>query len=369
MSKELVSVVVPTYNRAYCVARALDSALGQTHRNVEVILVDDGSTDNTTDLIRERYRNEPRLRYLTQRNQGVSTARNTGILAARGDYVGLLDSDDYWHPWKLEAQLAAFRRFPQAGMVWTDMEAIHPDGQIFDPKYLRTMYDAYRIFGDDDLFSGQAPLRELAPGLGSLAENASVFVGDIFSPMIMGSLVHTSTVLLRRERIDQVGLFNPELKCAGEDYDFHLRTCRLGEVAFINLSSIQYQRGLTDHLLRDEHRLALAQNFLKAVTPFLERDRDRIHLPDAMIRRMLAKAHSWAGEMALDTGDMPLAREHLRQSLSYKWFQPRFAGMWLLTMFPFSIENRMRTLYRSMKTLLRSEASVLEKVLAAKSGT
>lgn len=366
MSQELVSVVVPTYNRAYCVARALDSALAQTHSRVEVLVVDDGSSDGTAELIRTRYAGEARLRYLVQKNQGVSVARNTGLLAAQGDFIGLLDSDDYWHPWKLEAQLAAFRRFPEAGMVWTDMEAINPDGQVFNPLYLRTMYDAYRYFESQDLFDQRVPLAELAPRLDRVGHEASVFVGDIFSQMILGSLVHTSTVLLRRERQQQVGLFNPDLKCAGEDYDFHLRTCRLGPVAFINLASIQYQRGLTDHLLRDEHRLALAENFLKAVTPFLERDREHIRLPDAMLRKMLARAHSWAGEMALDAGDLALAREHLRNSLAQDWCQPRFAGMWLLTWLPLSFEDKMRRIYRSLKAGFASTIQLPKRMLAAR---
>lgn len=366
MPQELVSVVVPTYNRAYCVTRAIDSALAQTHTRVEVLVVDDGSRDETEELIRSRYAQEPRLRYLPQKNQGVSVARNTGFLAAQGDFIGLLDSDDYWHPWKLEAQLAAFRRFPDVGMVWTDMQGINAQGEIFDPLYLRTMYDAYRYFSNDELFDTRVPLAELAPGLGGVSAGASVFAGDVFSQMVMGSLVHTSTVLIRRERREEVGLFNPELKYAGEDYDFHLRTCRLGRVAFIDVPSIQYQRGLGDHLLRDEHRLALALNFLKAVTPFLERDRDRIHLPESMIRAMLSRAHSWAGEMALDTGDLRLAREHLGRSLAQQWIQPRFAAMWLLTWFPFRIENRVRQMYRRLKSRIGSGSLRAERALAVK---
>ena len=81
----LVSVIVPTYNRAYCLCRALDSALAQTHRALEVIVIDDGSTDGTSALISERYGLDPRVRYIWQENTGVSRARNTGLDASRGD--------------------------------------------------------------------------------------------------------------------------------------------------------------------------------------------------------------------------------------------------------------------------------------------
>lgn len=349
MVNELVSVVVPTFNRAYCVTRAVDSALAQTHAAVEVLVVDDGSSDGTRELIYTRYAAEPRVRYFYQPNQGVSVARNTGLLAARGEFVALLDSDDYWYPWKLAVQLAALRRFPAAGMVWTDMEAIDPQGKIVDWHYLRRMYDAYRQFTERDLFTEHAPLRKLGVDCSQFPADASVFFGDIFSQMIAGSLVHTSTVVMRRSRREAVGLFDPEIKGAGEDYDFHLRTCRAGPVAFVNLSSIQYQRGLTDHILRKENRLALAVNFLKVMQPYLERDRNRIRLSEPMLRGLLARTHSWIGEMALDVGEMSLARTHLAQSLRLNWKQPRFLGMWLLTWLPFRFEDRLRSMFRTVK--------------------
>ena len=113
MNNELISVVIPTYNYGHFVTEAVDSVLAQTYRHYEVVVVDDGSTDDT------RARLAPygdRIRYIHQENQGLSAARNTGIRAARGGVIGLLDSDDKWHPRKLETQ-AAFLRLtgpPQA---------------------------------------------------------------------------------------------------------------------------------------------------------------------------------------------------------------------------------------------------------------
>ena len=109
MQAPLVSVVVPTYNRAYCLARTIDSALGQTHPSVEVIVVDDGSVDETAEMVAARYGSDARVRLIRQANAGVSAARNTGLRVARGDYVALLDSDDVWEPWKLELQVACMQ--------------------------------------------------------------------------------------------------------------------------------------------------------------------------------------------------------------------------------------------------------------------
>src|ERR1035438_6021495 len=123
---DLVSVIIPSYNRAYCVAHAIDSALAQTHGNVEAMVIDDGSKDHTRDFIQQTYGHEPRVKYLYQENQGVAAARNTGLRQAQGDFIAFLDSDDLWKPWKVEMQLACLRAFPQAGMIWSEMEAIDP---------------------------------------------------------------------------------------------------------------------------------------------------------------------------------------------------------------------------------------------------
>src|SRR5436309_11115157 len=114
-------------------------------------------------------------------------------------------------PWKIELQLACLQRCPDVGMIWTDMEAVDEQGEFLQARYLRTMYSAYRFFGPDDLFSEafhQEPPRhpywdEMGP--------ITAWVGDIYSQMMMGKLVHTPTVLLRRERCEQVGGFDESL--------------------------------------------------------------------------------------------------------------------------------------------------------------
>ncbi len=164
MFAALVSVIVPTYNRAYCLARTVDSALSQTHGNVEVVIVDDGSTDGTEALVQAKYGLEPRVRYYRQSNTGISGARNAGLLRARGDYVALLDSDDVWLPWKLEVQLACMRAHPDLGMTWTDMIAVDPDDKVTHEAYLRRMYGAYRWYP-----TTERPLQGLATSGGGVA--------------------------------------------------------------------------------------------------------------------------------------------------------------------------------------------------------
>jgi glycosyltransferase involved in cell wall biosynthesis len=356
MSRSLVSVVVPTFNRACCLRRALDSILEQTHQNLEVILVDDGSTDNTRELIRTRYRRDGRVNYVYQENQGVTAARNQGIKRTQGDYVAFLDSDDTWVPWKLQLQLTCLKRCPEVGMVWTDMEAVGPDGAVVNTNYLRTMYHAYRWFTNEQLFSQTYSLNPVEPTLASitgLSERATLFIGDIFSAMVMGNLVHTSTVLLSRERLNKVQGFNEELRISGEDYDFHLRTCRYGPVGFINLATIRYQIGMGDRLSGDRYKLYAARNCLQTILPILEKERARIQLPRGMIRGRLAEVHNWIGGVALEMGERSEARQHLLRSLRYRPWQPRTLRLLAVAALPFGMGVSARNIYRSFKSRTR----------------
>ena len=264
MEDAFVSVVVPTYNRAYCICRTIDSVQAQTHKNWELLLVDDGSTDDTAALIASTYGHDPRIRYIKQSNAGVSAARNTGIRESRGHYVALLDSDDVWRPWKLELQLACFHAFPEVGMVWTNFEGVDSSGKVVNERYLTTMYEAHRHFGSfENLFRTSCPLSDLIDTPNSSDPRARVYVGNIYSQMLRGNLVHTSTVMLSRDRIAKVKEFDESLKLSGEDYDFHFRTCKWGDVCFVDVPSMQYQLDFDDRLTK--HKKHIAQNFLRTV--------------------------------------------------------------------------------------------------------
>ena len=128
-SPSTVSVVVPTHNRATLLGRAIDSVLNQTWAEIEILVVDDASTDDTESVV-ENY-DDPRIRYVRHaENRGGSAARNTGIETAEGDFVAFLDDDDEWHPKKLEAQIRAYDRTNSAvGVVYTGIEIVNKDGK------------------------------------------------------------------------------------------------------------------------------------------------------------------------------------------------------------------------------------------------
>lgn len=318
MNAELVSVIVPSFNRAYCISRTIASALAQTHARVEVIVIDDGSTDDTEPVVRAF--GDDRIRYLRQDNGGVSSARNRGMAAARGEFVAFLDSDDTWLPWKLEVQLACMRSRPDVGMTWTDMQAIDPDGMVFDGHYLRTLYTSYRRwFRDRDVFAEHYPLAALVPHV-TAVRGAMFRVGDIYSEMLMGNMVHTSTVVLRRERIEQVGRFDTALM-VGEDYEFHLRTCRAGLVGLVDVPAIQFQRGRPDRLTR--HSSLFARHYLHVVEREVRQYRQRITLSPTMLRSAVAEGEQWLGEELLLDGRTREGRAALLRSIRLRPFSSR----------------------------------------------
>jgi GT2 family glycosyltransferase len=349
VSGALVSVVVPTYNRAYCLERAVDSALGQSHSDVEVILVDDGSKDDTRALVERRYGGEPRVRYHYQKNTGISGARNTGLGLVRGDYVALLDSDDWWFPWKLELQLACMRAHPELGMTWTEMIAVGPDGKVVNPAYLRTMYSAYKWFPTaGDLFPKSESIDRYAPRGAEIPPGRRFYWGDIGAQMLLGNMVHTSTVVLTAARARSIRAFREDLRHAGEDYEFHLRTCREGQVGYLDLSSIHYQVGNTDQATKPENGIHMAVNFLNVIEPILTAERDKLALPRHMQDIVLAEAYEWVGELRLELNERPAARHALYRALRTRP-QARTARLLLGAYLPSPVLTAARRAFRALR--------------------
>ncbi|WP_277541512.1 glycosyltransferase family 2 protein [Haloarcula laminariae] len=208
MSEPRVSVVIPTYERADVVGRAIDSALAQTVDDIEVVVVDDGSSDDTETVV-ESYDDE-RVRYRAHgTNRGVSAARNTGVAAARGEYVAFLDSDDEWLPRKLERQLATLAG---RGEEWVG---------AYCEVATAGLSTAGRVasFVSETLFRSQAPReggRELAEALLSM----QVFMGP------------GSTLLVERAVLTEAGGFDEGLSIY-EDWDLVLRVLAVGKLAHV----------------------------------------------------------------------------------------------------------------------------------------
>ncbi|HEX2565854.1 MAG TPA: glycosyltransferase family 2 protein [Burkholderiales bacterium] len=316
----LVSVVIPTFNRAYCLGRAIDSALSQTHRRCEVIVVDDGSSDGTAQLVAARYGHDERVRYARQRNRGVSAARNRGLALARGKYVAFLDSDDVWHPWKIAVQIACLEH-AGAGMIWTDMDTVDPQGRIVRRRCMREHYSAYRYVTERTLFASSASLGSILPRHADPAPGTRLYWGDVYSGMILGNLCLVSTVLVERALALRAGGFDEAMR-TGEDHGFHLRVSREAAAAMLDAASMRYRVGAEDQMTNARHGLAIARNALATIAPAIRRDRSRIRLPGALIRRKLASTHEWIARELVERGDNRGARRHFASSLLQRPLQP-----------------------------------------------
>jgi hypothetical protein len=262
-----------------------------------------------------------------------------------------------WKPWKTELQVKVLHDWPELGMAWTDMEAVNPQGQVIATRFLRTMYGAYQWFPTyESLFSVSGALPSaMVSQIGDVA-GRQVYIGNIFSSMMIGNLVHTSTVLIRRERLVRVGFFHENFKMGGEDYDFHLRTCYEGPVGFVDVSSIYYRVGCHDQFTVGEVGIHFAIANLRAIHPYLQAHDDRLQLSKTMIRMIQARVYGWIGETLLDRGKRKVACRFLAQSLRYQFWQPRKLIMLIRATMPAWVDTLALKGYRAVKRAIKPAA-------------
>jgi glycosyltransferase involved in cell wall biosynthesis len=202
MDNDLVSVVIPTFNYGHFITEALESVFSQTYPHFEVIVVDDGSTDDTREKL-EPFRK--RIQYIYKKNGGLSAARNTGIEASRPNLVALLDSDDLWHPKKLEIQVGFLKKHPEIALLGS--------GAI------------------RDMLSGWPSIEDVNSQLGKAVTLPELVIRSHFAP---------SSVIIRRECLNKVGLFDTDLR-AVEDRDMWIRIASCYEVSKLQVPLVYYR--------------------------------------------------------------------------------------------------------------------------------
>ncbi|MBK1871747.1 glycosyltransferase [Marinobacter sp. 1-3A] len=203
-SRSLVSVIVPVYNREKLVTETVASILGQTYRPIEIILINDGSTDSSLNVMQTLQQQHPSLvRIIDQENQGQTISRNQGIAAANGKYIAFLDSDDLWVPDKLELQIPLFDE--GVGLVYGGVELINESGET----------------------TGLDPCDPQIQG-------------SIFPQLLVKNRMTGGSVVVLREALDKVGMFDPEFSAA-ENWDLWLRICKKYEVRLVNKPVVKYR--------------------------------------------------------------------------------------------------------------------------------
>lgn len=283
--KGLVSVIVPVYDRAHLVAETIESILIQTYQPVEIILINDGSKDDTLSVLREYKRRFPsQIRVIDQPNQGQIIAKNNGIKIARGNYIAFLDSDDLWMEDKLERQIPFFE--PGVGLVYSGTEIIDEEGQTL------------RVDLADETISG-----------------------NIYPQLLVKNRMTGGTVVVTAESLNQVGLFSSDFKAA-ENWDLWLRICKAYSARVVRDPLVKYR-------IHSQNMSGDGQLMLRAKLQIIQKHCD-LHSKDAVVAHYSRLAHAdyhyRAGLNFFAAAQYPLARNAFISVLGFSFF---YEDTWL----------------------------------------
>ena len=272
----LVSIVIPTYNRKHIISRAIDSVLNQTYDHFEILVVDDGSTDGTSEFLKNRYKKT--IRVIFQENQGASAARNKGIESARGKFVAFLDSDDQWLHTKLETQISFLEENPSVALLCA------------------------RTYRADNPSKVNTYLSE-------------AITGDLFSTLYTHSFVSTPTVVVKKEVLEQVGGFDTRYVSA-EDFDLWLKITRVYNCAFLPDYVAIVNRG-GDNLSKD--KITLHYHAISILKKYF----DKNIIPINKYKKVISDSYIALGRNYFKTGEKSLARKNFLKSFAVFPFRLR----------------------------------------------
>ena len=269
-----VSVIIPCYNRGKYLGEAIDSVLGQTYRNIELIIVDDGSTDDSLNIARIYSDKITILQHPNGENRGQSASINLGLRSIDGEYVAILDSDDYWILDKLEKQVTFLQDHPDIGLVYGNALMVDADGNKL-----------FRRYGDDHQEKNI---------------DGSVLLDCYFSV--------PSNSLVRHTVYDLVGGFDESMRAA-QDHDMAVRIAEVAKLGFINELMFNYRRHGAS--ISSGHASLRWQNGFRILDNALERHR----YPSGVVRQRRAVLHFRVGQCQLQEKKRVKAAGHFLQAL------------------------------------------------------
>ncbi len=288
MKGDLVSVVIPCFNAERYIAAAIRSVQDQHWSDLEIVVVDDGSTDGSAELVATSF---PGVRLIRQANQGVAAARNRGVREARGNWIAFLDADDLWLPGKLAAQSEVMSSDPKA----------------------RVVYAAWKVWAGETPYPDVADLESLLAG----ADDPARWQGPsgwIYPDLLLDCALWTSTVVAHRSVFDEVGMFDTGLRI-GEDYDLWLRVSRVTRILRVNRPCALYRAhaaSITRAAPPENYRSIVVS---RAIARWGYGHEQAGSVPRARVQRVLAR--SWCDFAAsnLDAGRLDRARHGAIMSL------------------------------------------------------
>ena len=297
-----VSVIIPTYNRAHLIARAILSVLNQTFQDFELIIVDDSSTDNTEEVVNNF--NDKKIRYIQHKvNKGGAAARNTGIKAAKGEFIAFQDSDDEWLPEKLEKQMKVFKTSSaKVGVVYTGFWRIESSKKIYIPFTWVTEKE-----------------------------------GDIHDEILKGNFVTTQSAVVRRECFNKAGTFEERLP-RFQDWELFIRISKYYCFKCIDepLVISYYQ---TNSISADENA------HIRAFELILDK-----HYEDfKRKRKFLAKHYCYIGSLLCLHNEIKKGRMYLIKAIKFNPLNLKFSLHIFFSLFGRSIYDKVVNSYRKIR--------------------
>jgi glycosyltransferase involved in cell wall biosynthesis len=287
-----VSVIIPTYNRAQSIGRSVDSVLKQSYQDFEIIVVDDGSTDNTRDIL---FSFGNHIKCIRQDNKGPSTARNVGINASKGEYVAFLDSDDYFMKSNLETKISFLQSNPQIGWVYSDW--------------------AYVDDEDNDIEKGSSKFRYSEKKLN----------GNIFEELLKSrNFISPCTVVVRKSILEDIGHFDPLIP-SQEEYDLWLRISLKYPVYYVDkvlVAVTLHPASLSKNSTKWAQGNSIIADKLKDLIPHDFQGRQRL------LNKIIADKHTFLGRDFFQRGQFRKAIHEYWNSIKHLPSQKRV--YWLM---------------------------------------
>ena len=297
----LVSVIMPTYDRAAVLMEAVESVLRQTYPHLELLVIDDGSTDDTLERLNKI--EDGRLRVILANHRGAASARNRGLKEARGEFIGFCDSDDLWVAEKLTWQVDYLRKHPEASLVYGDAASFR-DGKIEIRSY----------------FKERTPSQ-----------------GDAFPALLQKNFIPSGSVLMRKVCLDEIGYFNESLKTS-EDYELWLRFCLRFQVSYVSKVLVKVRRH-SGNITSDDQ--TTCENHLAVLNSVKSRLQNRV--PKSVMRKAYARTYRHMGYNHLLHRRFKESQWALLQSLQLDPFSPSTYRYWAASLLPKKILNGLLT--------------------------
>lgn len=315
-----VSIIIPAYNCAEYIRDALDSVIGQTAKDFEVIVIDDGSCDNTLGIVTEYQKRDSRINVISQINSGKpAIARNKGLKESKGEFVTFLDCDDIYHFHKIETQLAIFDAYPQVDLVFSDVIQFRSEPYSKEEGHLRQLG-----------FQEKAArfLTQVTPNTYLCNKNFYNFMSTQITS------VSTQTVMIRKSSLDQQPMYFDEAMTVGEDIDLWFRLAKKSNMAYVS-DPLSYYRIRSSSMTHNNEALLLGA--IAAHSKNLARGRDVLSPSEISIyKERIAKSNFHLGYYYFKNKNNNVCRKYYLRALfmKFKWktlfaFLKTFLPLWL----------------------------------------